>query len=480
LREKLATRLKLAYGVGQVAEGLKNGAFGTFLVFYYVQVLGLSGTLAGFAVGLAVVVDAFTDPLAGSVSDNWHSKRGRRHPFIFAAILPLAICFYLLFNPLVTGDTALFIWLLVFTNATRTAMSFYHVPHIALGAEMSEDYDERSNLVSFRLFFSYVGVLLAYGLGTWLFFRPSAEFQSGQLDATAYPPYALALALLMVISVFWSAWHTRVLIPNLPQAKPGASTKIVGVLLQVLVDLRDAMRSRSFRWLFLGVLIVFIMAGIDSGLNLFVFTYFWELPTGQLGLLLVMFPLGVMIGVFFSARLFRRFSKKTGLIFGALSWPFWQTLPVVLRLLGWFPENSDELLLPILMVMRFIQGVCTIQAHVAFSSMVADIIDEHELETGKRQEGIFFAAASFSSKATSGIGNIIAGFALDIIGWPRGPEVKTAADVAPETIVDLGLVYGPYFALFGFVSVWCYTHYNLTRERHEEILQALAIRRQER
>jgi GPH family glycoside/pentoside/hexuronide:cation symporter len=161
LREKLATRLKLAYGVGQVAEGLKNGAFGTFLVFYYVQVLGLSGTLAGFAVGLAVVVDAFTDPLAGSVSDNWHSKRGRRHPFIFAAILPLAICFYLLFNPLVTGDTALFIWLLVFTNATRTAMSFYHVPHIALGAEMSEDYDERSNLVSFRLFFSYVGVLLA-------------------------------------------------------------------------------------------------------------------------------------------------------------------------------------------------------------------------------------------------------------------------------------------------------------------------------
>lgn len=480
MREKLATPLKLAYGIGQVAEGLKNGAFGTFLIFYYVQVLGLSGALAGFAVGLAVVVDAFTDPLAGSVSDNWHSERGRRHPFIFAAILPLAICFYLLFNPLVIGDTALFIWLLVFTNATRTAMSFYHVPHIALGAEMSEDYDERSNLVSFRLFFSYVGVLLAYGLGTWVFFRPSVAFQNGQLDATAYPPYALVLALLMVITVFWSAWHTRVLIPTLPKAKLGTSTKIIAVLFQVIVDLRDAMRSRSFRWLFLGVLIVFIMAGIDSGLNLFVFTYFWELPTGQLGLLLVMFPIGVMIGVFLSARLFRRFSKKAGLIFGALSWPFWQTLPVVLRLLGWFPENSDELLLPILMIMRFIQGVCTVQAHVAFSSMVADIIDEHELETGKRQEGIFFAAASFSSKATSGIGNIIAGFALDIIGWPRGPEVRTAADVAPETIVDLGLVYGPYFALFGFVSVWCYTHYNLTRERHEEILQALAIRRKER
>lgn len=475
--EKLSFNTKLAFGVGQAAEGLKNGAFGTFLIFYYVQVLGMSGTLAGIAVGLALVVDAFTDPLAGSLSDNWRSNYGRRHPFMFASILPLAISFYFLFNPMVSGDMALFIWLLVFSNATRTSMSLYHVPHIALGAEMSEDYDERSSLVSFRMFFSNVGVLLAYGLGTWVFFSATAEFQNGQLNAEAYPPFAMLLAVLMVITIFWSAWGTRHLIPGLPKAALSSHTRITKILKQVLVDVRDAMRSRSFRWLFFGVLIVFVMVGVDAGLNLFVMTYFWELPTNTLGLLLVAYPIGVMVGAFFCPMFFRRFGKKRGLIFGAFSWPFWQTLPIFLRLMGWFPENGDAFLLPTLMTMRFIQGMCTVQANVAFGSMVADIVDEHEYQTGKRQEGIFFAASSFSSKATTGLGNIISGFALDLINWPRGTAIRTAADVPPETLVNLGLVYGPYVAAFGFVSVWCYTHHKLTRERHQTILKELTVRR---
>ena len=81
---------KLAYGVGQAAEGLKNGAFGIFVLFYYNQVLGLSGTLAGLAIGVALVFDSVSDPLAGSVSDHWRSKLGRRHPFLYAAIIPMA------------------------------------------------------------------------------------------------------------------------------------------------------------------------------------------------------------------------------------------------------------------------------------------------------------------------------------------------------------------------------------------------------
>ena len=78
---------------------------------------------------------------------------------------------------------------------------------------------------------------------------------------------------------------------------------------------------------------------------------------------------------------------------------------------------------------------------------------------------------------TSGVGNIIAGFALDFIEWLRGAHIKTAADVPPETIVDLGLVYGPFVAAFGFMSIWCYTHYKLTSERHAEILERLTERR---
>ncbi len=474
---KLGFDMKLAFGVGQAAEGLFGAAYGTFLIFYYNQVLGMSGSLAGAAVGIALVVDAFTDPLAGSLSDHWKSRHGRRHPFMYASILPLMVSFYFLFNPPVTSEFGLFLWLVVFSNASRTSMSLYHVPHIALGAELSEDYDERSKLVGYRMFFANVGVLFTFAVGFLYFFTPTAEFQNGQLNAAAYPGFALLLAGLMGVTIFWSGWGTRAGIPFLRVAPATQRLSLGKVLWRVLLDIIAAMRSRSFRWLFFGVLVVFVMVGVNGGLDLYVFTYFWELDRASILLVICAYPVGVLLGSFFCPAFFNRFGKKAGLIFGGLSWAFWQTTPIVARLMDWFPDNGEPLLISLLVAIKVIQGASTVQANVAFGSMVADIIDEHEYETGKRQEGIFFAASSFSAKATSGIGNVIAGVTLDLISWPRGAHIRTAADVPPETLVNLGMAYGPIVAAFGFVSIWCYTHYRLTRERHAEILEELARRR---
>ena len=100
-----------------------------------------------------------------------------------------------------------------------------------------------------------------------------------------------------------------------------------------------------------------------------------------------------------------------------------------------------------------------------------------EYDSGKRQEGMFFAPTYLAGKASSGIGAIVAGVALDLISWPRGAHIETAADLPAGTIVDLGVVYGPMVAGFGFVSVWCFSRYRLTRQRHGEILRVLARRR---
>ena len=474
---KLRFDVKLAFGVGQLGEGLKNGAFGIFLLFYYNQVLGMPGTLAGLAVGTAVVVDAFTDPLAGSLSDHWRSRLGRRHPFMYASILPLAVSLFFLLNPPVTGDWALFAWLVVFANLTRTSMSLYYVPHNALGAEMTEDFDERTELVGHRTFFGYFGHLLAVAIGMGVFFASTPEFDNGQLNAQAYPPFAATLAVLMAVVIFWSARGTRSVIPYLPTVTHRVSFRPGAVVRRVFTDVATAMGCGSFRWLFAGILIVFVMVGVDGALNIYIYTYFWELSRGEIILVVAGYPIGVMLGATLSARIFARWGKRAGIMFGAGSWAFWQILPVALRLAGWFPENADPLLVPLLVAIRVIQGSCTVQAPVALGSMVADTVDEHELDTGRRQEGVFFAASSFSQKAASGMGNIVAGFALDLIDWPRGTHVRTAADVPPDTLVDLGLVYGPYVAGFAVVSLWCFTHYRLTRERHEEILAELALRR---
>ncbi len=453
---------------------MKNGAFGIFLMFYYNQVLGLSGTLAGLAVGVALVFDAVTDPLAGSLSDNWRSKLGRRHPFMYAAAVPMSVAFYLLFAPPVTGEWPLFFWLLTFAVLTRGAMTLFHVPHIALGAELSDDFEERTTIVGFRQFLSTFGGLLAVVIGFALFFVSTPEHPQGQFNLGAYAPYAATLAVLMTVSMLGSAWGTRKEIPRLHQPK-GAPQRVspIGALVRMLRETVDALGNRSFRWMFLGILVVFLMVGVDSALNLYVNTFFWELRSSDLLYFFIASPIGVMIGALFTYRLNERFGKKAAVVWGTAWWSACQIVPIVLRIVGWFPENGTQELITTLIVIKFVQGAGVVQALVTFGSMVADIADEQELRTGKRQEGIFFAASSFANKCTTGLGNIVAGIALDLIAWPRGSHIQSAADVPAETIITLGLLYGPIVSGFAVVCVWCYSHYDLTRARHAEILAAL-------
>ncbi|MGD8417403.1 MAG: MFS transporter, partial [Pseudomonadales bacterium] len=178
-----------------------------------------------------------------------------------------------------------------------------------------------------------------------------------------------------------------------------------------------------------------------------------------------------------TGRLHRFMSKHVTVLFGTSWFAVFELTPVVLRLLGWFPENGTAELFWILLVARFFMGLGAIQSNVSFNSMMADITDQHELETGRRQEGIFFGAISFSAKGTSGLGNLVAGVGLDVIAWPRGADVRSAADVAPETIVHLGILYGPMVGVFAIVALWCLSHYDLTRERHAEIRTELVERK---
>ena len=122
-------RIRLAFGVGQFPEGIKSAAFGFLLLFYYNQVLGLSGTLSGVAIFLALIVDAVSDPLVGNLSDMTRSRWGRRHPYMYAAAIPFALSFYFLFVPPDgLSEPGLFLWLAGFSILTRTFMTFYSVP----------------------------------------------------------------------------------------------------------------------------------------------------------------------------------------------------------------------------------------------------------------------------------------------------------------------------------------------------------------
>ncbi|MDH5673108.1 MAG: MFS transporter [Myxococcales bacterium] len=471
---KLRLTSKLSYGIGQVAEGIKNNAFNLLLLFYYVQVLGVPGSWAGGALFIAQAFDAVTDPIAGFVSDGFRSRWGRRHPFMYASALPLSLCFYLLFVPPAgLSQLSLALWLTVMAVLTRGAMTLYHVPHIALGAELTEDYEERSAVVAHRTAFGFIG-MLAVVVMVARFFPAAADGSDGKLIAENYGPFAVLGAVLISVTILLSALGTHGEIPHLPPP-PQAVERFA--FRRAFEETLSALRNQNFLWLFVGVLMIYVMVGTSQNLNMFLLAFFWELPQKELSIVLGSFPLGMILGAPLTRYLHRRVEKKTALVFGTGWFGFCTVAPPLLRLLDLFPANGTPPLFGTLLGFGLLQGIGVVQAMVSFGSMMADVIDQHELQTGRRQEGVFFGAISFSAKGSSGLGGLIGGVGLDLIRWPRGSEIKSAADVDPQTIVHLGVVYAPAVALFAFISVAALMRFSFTRAEHASVLAALHARR---
>jgi GPH family glycoside/pentoside/hexuronide:cation symporter len=471
---KLPIVTKLAYGLGQAAEGMKNYAFELFLFFYFTQVLGLRGTQAGLALLIALLFDAVTDPLTGSWSDNLKHRFGRRHPFMYLSALPLAVTFYLLFTPPEgLGEWGLFAWLTFFSVLVRGSMTLYHVPHLALGAELSSDYHEKTSIVGYRVMFAVIGSITMVVVAFNFFFVKTDDLAHGQLNASAYPGFALTFAVLMLVTILVSALGTHNRIATLPKApdnpKPLSLTR-------VYKELAEALRNPSFRYLFIGIVIFFVTRGVQKVLNLHMLTFFWGLDAAgvknvQLAVVLC-FAAGVPTWAFISKRI----DKRPTLLIGIIWFSVLNTLPPVAELLGLWPSPESTWYVPCLQLFIGVAAFGGAGGFVAAGSMMADIADEHELTTGVRQEGIFFGALAFAGKSSSGLGNGIAGLATDLIGFPAR---AVPGSVAPEVLDRLAFLYGPGIMTLTFIAVPIIWRYRLDNKRHAEILEELARRRSE-
>lgn len=459
--KKLSFSTKLFYGIGQWAEGIKNAAFGLSLLFFYTQILGLSGSLAGLAIFIALCWDAVTDSIAGSISDNFRSRWGRRHPFMYASAIPLGVTFYLVYAPPSGLSRAgLFVWLLIFAMAVRTAMTLYHVPHMALGAELSEDYMERTSVVGYRIIFSTLGIMSSVIVSFALFFVETAEYPEGQMNPDAYPAFAVMGACFMVFTIWISAIGTQDRIPFLPKAP---EKKEPFSFLKIFRDIREALRNRSFLALFVGAVAIAVSGGIQSSLMLHLGTYFWEISEKQIIFLFAGIAIGSFIGAPVTKFTNRWIDKKPTMLLAVLLSPIFVAIPIILRLLGMFPANDDPMMLWGLTFFSALSTFCGIQGMVSGGSIMADIIDEHELVTGRRQEGIFFGAQSFIGKTTHGLGATIAGIGLDIINLPAKAEPGT---VDPSTVTSLGILYGIVPIVPAFIAFMFYSRVTISRESH--------------
>ncbi|MBL6761569.1 MAG: MFS transporter [PS1 clade bacterium] len=466
---KLDNSIKFYYGLGAAPYGIKDNGFSYFLLIFYSQVLGLSPVLASLALTVAIIVDAVTDPLIGYVSDNWRSKWGRRHPFMYWSIIPICVSYGLMWNPpeavLATQGT-MFAFLVVMAVSIRIFLTFFEVPNTALISELTTDYDQRTGLMGLRFMFGWLGGIGMAFLGYSVFFQ-AADGSNGILQAEGYAHYGVAAACLMFVGMLASSLGTHKTIPHLhvPPHKDILSPR------QIIGEVLDVMKNRNFMALFLASIFFGTASGFTAALSIYFSTFFWGLVPSQLAILTMLQAVAAICAVPLARRLSERFDKRRAALGSFLFILVWGPTMLIGRLLDIVPENGDPMLFPMLLAHNFTNLLAAIVFFIMFGSMMADVVEDSAVDTARRSEGIVFAARGFAGKMVTGLGIMMAGAVLSIIDLPRNAKPE---DVDPDQLVDLVLFAAPLEAVFYIAAFFVFRRYRISRGKHNQNVEAVA------
>lgn len=461
---------KLVYGLGSVAFGIKDGGFQVFLLFFYNQVLGLPATLVGLAAAIAIVTDAVIDPIIGQTSDNWRSRLGRRHPFMYAAALPVAVLFFLLWNPPAWSMWPLFFYLLFTAIALRIAIACYEIPSAALAPELSPDYDQRTSLLAFRFLFGALGngVMLLIAL---TFFLVATKAQpTGMLNQHGYSLYGIVAALLMMASILASAFGTQSRVKYMRQLPPQHRP----TLRQLVREMYESLSHRSLLMVTIGSLFSGMAIGMGSVFNTYFGTYFWKFTPQQLGALGAGALLATIIAVPLAPVVSRKLDKRRGFILTAFASLFVNNITMVLKLFGLLPPDGSNVLLLIFFISTTIGLALAITSAILAGAMITDVVEDSEMRTGRRSEGLFSASLSFVSKATSALGILLGSSLIDLVNFPKNVAPALIETVAPGAVRNLVLIYVPIQIVLWFIAISMIARYRISREMHEHNLRRLA------
>jgi GPH family glycoside/pentoside/hexuronide:cation symporter len=460
MEPRITRSTRAFFGSGGLVSGVVQNAHYFVLVFYS-QVLGLSPQLAGLALGIGLIFDAVSDPLVGYLSDNTKSRLGRRHPYLYASVLPLSITYFLLWNPpaAVQGDMNLFFFLLVCNVALRLSWTLFLVPAYAFVAELTSDYEERTHLLSsFHSVLSVVGngmSVLMYAF--WLV--PTDEYADGIMNVEGYQEAGLvgAVAIAASILVFTIGLHRFV-----PRSRQYVIQHSVGPK-QFYVQVRDVFHCRPLRSVMTAGILYAAGSGTYAALWVYIYSYFWEFTSPQIAIIVV--PM-VLAGLFLPpilARLSQAREKKRVAIFGLVGASLVNIIPISLRLLGVLPENGTDAVFYMMFGFAFFETIFFLFFDVSWRSMTADVTEQLQLDTGRRNEGVISSTMTFASKCANALGTLLAGTLLAVIAFPTETAV---GEVPTDTIFKLGLIYGPLVMAIFLAACYAISRYTISRTDH--------------
>jgi len=438
---------KSIYSLGDFTVNTVLSSLGLIYVpFYLIQVAGLEAWLAGLVPLIGRVVDAITDPLMGRISDMTRWKGGRRRPYFLIGAIPLGISFALIWmEPPFVGQFARFAY---YTGAYCTmsvALTILSVPYLALLPEMALGYDARTSLNTFRNIGSLFGVFAAISI------RPVANaLGDGVADFAAAGVLFGVLVSLPWFAV-WAATFER--------------PEFIGRMTQesLAEGLRTVARHQNFRLLVGMYLTGRIAMDLMSALLILYFTY-WIGRSEDFEIAMVLFLGTVMLALPAWLHVARTRDKSRIFAFGTVWWMAVSVLFVFAQ-----PDWPRWML----MVIPPLAAIGYAVVDVMPWAMLGDAIDEDDLVSGERREGLYNGVFMFLRKLGGALAVFLLMGILDIAGYVKGTE---QTELVQQTIRILTMV-AP--VTFLGVSVWFAHEYPLTRQAHHDISRQLDERQRE-
>jgi Na+/melibiose symporter-like transporter len=462
----------VAFGLGFIANSVMARGLATFLMVFYNQVMGLPAAWVGLGTGVALLVDAMVDPGVGYISDHVRTRWGRRHPFMYAAAAPVAILFFLLWNPPAGLEPgALFAYMMACLLAIRVFDTLFELPASALVPELVEDYDRRTLLFTIRVLFGVVGGVLMTIFAYQVALRANSDGTGGVLAKHGYIYYGLTGAIVIFLAIMIAALSTHRFIPWLRQAAPvDAGVRRSSGVREVWATLG----RRSFITLTISGMLVSLVGSLTAGLTLYIAIFFWGFAQGQLSILATVAAGAAVTGLTCAPYASRRLGKRGAAILGYVLGALGELTPYFLRLGGLMPENGDPWVFRIVAVGSFVNVASWSMTGTFLTAMVADIVEDSAVQTGRRAEGLLFAADSLFKKISGAGGPALAGLLLTIAGFPVGAK---RGHVPEAALNHLMVIYLPTLIGIYTVSITALAFYNISRQSHAENLRALSAMR---
>jgi GPH family glycoside/pentoside/hexuronide:cation symporter len=443
---RLSPATKLIYGSGDTGISLTSTIIGMYFSFFLTNTVGLSPAVAALPIWLGRIWDLANDPFIGYISDRTRTRWGRRRPFLLFGALPFALCFTILWwRPPLTGALLVGYYVVAFL-LYDTAATFVYMPFYALTPELTGNYDERTSLTTYRMFFSIVASLAAIGIPNAIMGTFTPEKAGTMLQMCAV--FAVASALPLVL-VFFGVREKK----EFSEAERPRPLKTLHAVLQNK-PLRLSLGIYLFTWVVMDLMLFILMYYIS---------YCVRRGEQSTFIMLALFITAILVLPFWN-WISKKFSKRTAYIFGVA---FWAVVQLALITLG--PGTSLE----VIIALCLLAGIGVGAAHVLPWSILPDAVEWDEWKTGERHEGSFYAFVTLAQKSASAIAVPLALVLLEVFGYKAGG----VADQPASAVFAIRLITGPIPAVFLGLGILCAALYPVTRPMHQAILRDLEARR---